>query len=361
MRLKRSPTLELANRVAEARKAGKRAFSLSTPSFPRDAPPFTPPEGWTLLSPARGMPALREAARPALFGKWNLPRHEVLVTAGAKAAIFAVLRAALAPGASLLIIGPFWPSYEDLASAAALNARPIYTDSRREFALDIGQIERLALDTGARAIILSNPNNPTGRVYRGEELNALLGLAEKHGILLIVDESFSGLTFDDALWKSSVTRDSDQLVIVNSFSKNLHLQGLRVGAVLLPPALMEPSTIVHQTVISAAPSLSQLVALDFLRSGLHEPDYRPQRAIMRDFIVKRGWRFHEQSGTFYFFPELPNLDAFRRDAAARDIYMLSGDAFGAPYGRHVRLCFAKPVEELEEILDSVDSPGVAVS
>ena len=351
MKLKRSPTLDLAEQIAATQQKGRHALSLSTPTFPIDGPPFAARPGWMLLPPARGLPALRSASRQHLFGKWDLPRHECIVTAGAKAGLFSVLRGAVAPGAGVLIIGPFWPSYEDICSAAGLNARPIYTDAHREFALDLPELERIAIDAGASAIVLSNPNNPTGRVYTPTELDQLLEIVERRGLLLIVDESFSDITFDLARWAASKCRDSDQLVIVNSFSKNLHLQGLRVGATLVPPHLAEPTTIVHQTVMSAAPSLSQHVVLDCLTAGYLGPDYRPQRHALQEFIAAQRWRCHQQAGSFYFFPELPDVATFRQMAAALDVFMLTGDAFGVPYGRHVRMCFARPMGELEMILD----------
>lgn len=352
MKLRRSPTLELVTTIQKARARGEVAFSLSTPSFPADMPPVTLRPDWGRLTEAAGLPGLVERARDLLFGRWHAPDHRVVVTGGAKAALFSILRALVPPGSAILVVAPFWPSYEDLAAAATLNMRTVQTDLATGFAIPVDEVDRLAEVSGARAIVLANPNNPTGKVYSRRELDALLDIARRRSLILVLDESFSEFVHDREAWRSGAVDADPSLLVVNSFSKNFHLQGLRLGACLVHRRLFEPVVTVHQTILSAAPSLSQHVALELLESGaVTAPDYGAQRAMALDFVRRMGWRAHAPEGAFYVFPEVRDLEGFRHAAAARKVHILTGDAFGIPYGRHFRLCFGKPEAELREILD----------
>lgn len=351
MRLRRSPTLALATQIEQARARGEPAWSLSTPTFPEphDLPDMD--ASWVRLSPPLGLPDLRKAAQETFFGRWSLPTHEIVVTAGAKAALFSILRAALDPGAHVLVPVPCWPSYFDICAAAGLNAVAFDTLLADDFALDIPRLAREAEACNAGAVVLSNPCNPTGRILRGRELADLAALCRERGMLLIVDQSFSGIVFDSEVWAESVVPGFDRLVIVDSFSKNHVLQGARVAAAAVPDWLVDAMATVHQTVTSSAASPGQKLALHAIETGMRLPQLDVQRGMVAEFIRDTGWRCHDQGGTFYFFPEVPDIDAFTRRAAARHVYLIPGDAFGARYGRHFRFCFCKPEAELGAILD----------
>ena len=351
MKVRLSPTLQLASEIERARMAGGEAWSLSTPSFPEPSDLPAVDASWVKLSHPKGLAELRAAARAQFFGRWSLPGHECVVTAGAKAGLFSVLRAALEPGAYVVVPAPSWPSYADLCAAAGLNAVTFDTSPDDDFALDIARLASEADSCGARAVLIANPCNPTGRILPEAELAALAALCADRGMLLILDQSFSSIIFDEAAWWRSVVPGFDGLVLVDSFSKNNVLQGARVAAVMVPEWLSEPFVTVHQTIMSAAPTPGQKLALHAIREGSAMPALHRQREMAWRFIRRMGWRAHAQSGTFYFFPELPDIDAFRRQAMARNVFLLTGETFGARYGRHFRFCFGKPEDELAHILD----------
>lgn len=357
MRLRPSPTLALATQIAQARGRGDDALSLSTPTF--TAPGALPDmdASWTRLSPPKGLTELRAAAQEALFGRWSLPDHEIMVTAGAKAGLFAILRAALDPGANVLVPQPCWPSYFDLCAVANLNAVGFPTQAADGFALDIAQMTRICEARDIRAVMLSNPCNPTGRILGSRELEDLACLCKAREMLLILDQSFSSIIFDEAAWARSVVSGFDQLVVVDSFSKNYLLQGARVAAALLPGWLVERAVSAHQTIASSAPTPGQKLALHAIETGSDMPRLDVQRRLAADFIQAQGWACHEQGGTFYFFPEVPDMGQFQRHAEARNVFLLTGDAFGAGYERHFRFCFCKPEAELVSILQRLGEYG----
>lgn len=350
--VRRSPTLELAESIAAASRQGKPVYSLSTPTFVDRAVPL--PDGVmpaTSLSSSRGMTDLCEMARHRLLGKWDLPQHECLIVGGAKSVIFSILRSMLPAGAKVMIVSPHWPSYEDLARLAHLH--PVFHENSAGagFALNAGQLRQNLAATGAGAVICSNPCNPTGRVLARNEAEALCRAAADAGAILLLDESFSNIVFDDSKWRASVCPPAPHLFVVSSFSKNYHLQGLRLGACLAHRDHAAAVAVVHQTLLSAAPTPSQNIARQVLQTtGAAAGDYREQRQLMVDFAAAQGWPHLPAEGGFYLFPRVPQPAALRQGLEARRLLSLPGEAFGVSYRDHLRICFGKPVSEVRQIL-----------
>ena len=350
--VRRSPTLELAEAIAAASRQGKPAYSLSTPTFADR--PVRLPDGVrpaTSLSPNHGMTDLRDMARCSLLGKWDLPKHECLIVGGAKSVIFSILRSMLPAGGKVMIVSPHWPSYEDLAGLAHL--RPVFheTGLSNGFAIDAGRLRQDLAATGAGAVICSNPCNPTGRVLARNEADALCRAAADAGAILLLDESFSNIVFDGPKWRSSVCPPAPHLFVVSSFSKNYHLQGLRLGACLAHRDHAAAVAAVHQTLLSAAPTPSQNIARQVLQtSGAAADHYGQQRQLVVDFVAAQGWPHLATEGGFYLFPQVPQPAELRRRLEARRLLSLPGETFGAGYRDHLRICFGKPVAEVKKIL-----------
>ena len=356
MTLQRSPTLGLAEAVDAARARGQPAWSLSTPTFPELGGELAADTLHTRLSPASGLPELRQRCRQVLFGKWDLPDHRVLITAGAKAAVLAALRTACRPGDRVLIIAPSWPSYADLARLLYLD--PVRFDTRFEdgFAIDPAALAEAADRCSARVIVLCNPGNPTGRIVRGPELAAVSGVARERDALLLLDESFAGVVFDPELWRQSRCAGHERLVVVGSLSKSHQLQGLRIGACLAAGGVREAMVAAHQAALSAAPSLSQSVALHRLAAAA-PPDLAESRALALALVDRQGWRCTPSEGSFYLFPRVPALAAFAAEARQRGLYLLPGEVFGDAFRDHFRLCFGKSADEFRQLAATLGRPG----
>lgn len=355
---RRSPTLVLVDEMEAARQAGQDVLSLSTPSFPRSVDvPMAPLANGLRLSAPEGDPGLRQAARAGLFGRWVLPDHDLCITAGAKAALFAILRILDEPGARIIVTAPAWPSYDDIIRLAGHQPVAYWTRSEDGFRLDPAELTRLLAETGARAVMLANPGNPTGQIVTAAELDGALAACAAAGALLVLDESFSEIIADHQAWAASAVEPHPNLVIINSFSKNLHLQGQRVAACLLHASLCEDFIAVHQALMSSAPSLGQAAALAALQAGT-ALDYSAPRAIAIDLIARARWSCLPNQGSFYHFPRLPDLADTLARLRTVGLYGLTGDIFGAPYANHLRLCFGRPEAEMAEILKRVDAAGL---
>jgi aspartate/methionine/tyrosine aminotransferase len=356
--MQRSPTLELVQRMELLKRQGMHVHSLSTPTFPdRGSMLETLSDhgaASTLLTPPEGMGALREAVPGVLFTRWKLPAHSVLITSGAKAGLFAILRAIGAPGDQCAIVSPHWSSYDSLCRLAGMEPIHFCTDIASDFSLEpLAFRELIAAHPRIRILMLSNPNNPTGRIYRTGELNQILESCQQAGIKVILDESFSETAADPTFWRAQVPDPVGDVFILNSFSKNFHLQGLRLGAAMIPNTFFESCLIVHQAIQSSASTLSQQCALQIIGNRkeleLNRDILNSNRKKMAETMRHLGWRFAQSEGSFYFFPEVPERDAVLALLERKWVFALSGDVFGPAYSKFVRVCFARPEAEMDHL------------
>ncbi len=355
---RRSPTLALVDEMQAARQAGQDVLSLSTPSFAPQLDLAMAPLALGLrLSAPEGDPGLRAAARSGLFRRWTLPDHDLCITAGAKAALFAILRILEEPAGRVIVTAPAWPSYDDIIRLAGHQPVAYQTRYDQGFRLDPDALARLLAETGAVAVLLANPGNPTGLIATKAELDGAMAACAAAGALLVLDESFSEIIADRQAWAGSVIAPHPNLVVINSFSKNHHLQGQRVAACMLHAGLREDFIAVHQALMSSAPSLGQAAALAALQDG-KVVDYSASRAIAADLILRAGWVCLPNQGTFYHFPHLSDPADTLARLRAVGLFGLTGDIFGAPYANHLRLCFGRPEAEMAEILRRVDAAGL---
>lgn len=354
MELRRSPTLEIGEKIKAAKSENKKLLSLSTPSLPNYIGDLKTDQSWGKLTPAAGMPELIERTETGIFKNWNRSNHKVVISAGAKASLFTILKCITNPQDNVLIPSPCWPSYIDICTVAGCVPIEMPTQFSNNFCMELGYIQRLYLENQFKVIVLSNPNNPTGIIYDGEFLQALDELAQNYGFYIIIDQSFSKVIFDFKKWQRSYFVNSDKVFIVDSFSKNYLLQGARVAATLVPSHIEENFINIHQTILSSAPAPAQIMALKALEKNLVISSLHEQREKTQKFITAQKWDFIQQTGSFYFFPKIDNFQQFEEKAQKEDILILRGSIFGAEYSDHFRLCFARPLSELEMIFNRLD-------
>lgn len=345
-----SPTLGLA-------QAGGR--SISTPTFgarPLALTPDTPPPTGQL--PADGGEHLKALALRRLFYRWQSADHGCVIGAGAKAVLYALFRTVLRPGDRAIVIGPYWPSYAELVRLCFADPVIVQTDPVLDYALDLDAIARAIQQSQGRTklLVLSNPNNPSGRIYSRPELNALTRFADELGLLLVLDESFSEVINKPVDWDRTAEAVGPMVAVVNSFSKNFHLQGLRLAAALVPDAMREQVIAAHQTVNGAVSSGSAWM-LDRLEMDglLTSVDLGAPYRLACERLRKMGLAFHDPGGTFYAFPKLPDAMRTRQALEKRSLLALDGRFFGDRYADHLRFCFAKPLDELEDTLNQLEA------
>lgn len=320
------------------------------------------------ISSIEGMPGLRAAiaARYQQQGAAVVP-EQVLVTPGAKPALFALFKAALQPGDEVLLPTPNWFGFRGLVENAGGTLRTLPLDPATDYAWHSEQLHA-AIGPQTRILLLSNPNNPTGRVYSRADWEALLHITRPWPRLLVVsDEIYDGIHFGPEPVASLLTLPDPQQqhVVVGGYSKSLGLIGWSVGYLLAPTALLESAKAWQFGTSAAVAALSQAAA----QAATEQAETISQRlcaGLLANRETMRQWLAALLSqaaplplGTYYAFPdwrsflqpELPLAEASAELAArlqAGGVDVVDGASCGAP--GFFRLSYAVPEPLLREAL-----------
>ena len=170
---------------------------------------------WGKLTHPAGMPELIEHTKSTLFDNWDNNEHEVIISAGAKSALFAILKTITNSQDSVLLPSPTWPSYFDICKVADCQPIEMPTHFSNGFNLDLTEIEQCFKVNKFKVIIFSNPNNPAGIIYDSHLLSGLVQLSKKYGFYVVIDQSFSKIIFDEQKWSEATCEISDKLFIVD--------------------------------------------------------------------------------------------------------------------------------------------------
>ncbi|WP_101674307.1 pyridoxal phosphate-dependent aminotransferase [Alloalcanivorax mobilis] len=324
-------------------------------------------EGYTHYTAVDGYPALKQAVRDKFRRDNDLAfdSDEILVSCGAKQALYNICQTLLQPGDEALVPRPYWVTYP--AQVMLAGADPVYVDAPAEEGYTL-TAERLqaAITARTRLVFLNSPNNPTGRVYRDSELADIADLLRQHSRLCIVsDEIYEHLNWGPAPFRNllNVAPDlAERCFVVNGVSKAYAMTGWRVGFVGGPAEAIARIKKVQGQSTAGTASISQHAAHAAL-SG----DQRPVREMVREYkrrhdhIVPalnalKGIECPVSDGTFYAFADARALIERRTDLqddqqlAERLLHeagvaVVPGSGFGAP-GR-LRISFAASRETID--------------
>ncbi|WP_345236800.1 pyridoxal phosphate-dependent aminotransferase [Hymenobacter saemangeumensis] len=240
----------------------------------------------------------------------------IVTTAGSEAILFALLTC-LNPGDELVVPEPFYGTYTAFAIAAGVSIVPITARIEDGFALPpLADFERV-LTPRTRAILLCNPSNPTGYVYRRDELQALLGLCQQHGLYLLSDEAYREFCYDGATATSALTLPGGEqhVVVLDTISKRYSACGARVGALLTKNQAVYAAAFRFAQMRISPPGLGMLLgeaAAELPPSYFDET--KAEYQARRDLTVRRlrampGVSCPVPGGAFYVMARLPVDDA----------------------------------------------------
>ena len=289
------------------------------------------------------------------------PEREVTVVCGSTEGMIAALLAVTNPGDEIIVFEPYYENYQPDALLAGADRR-LVTLHPPDWTFDRDELRR-AFNSRTKAIILNSPNNPTGRVFRREELEFIAQLCQEHDALCITDEIYEHIIYDGLkhIPVMSLPGMRDRAILVNSMSKTYSVTGWRVGWVLASPDLTDSIRKVHDflTVGAAAPlQQAGVVALGLPDS--YYADLASGYAARRDRILalldRTGFRTFHPAGAYYVMADISGF-GFRDDVAfARHLVEKVGVAVvpGSSFFDHpengkqiVRFCFCKKYETLE--------------
>jgi aminotransferase len=353
-------SIKYNNHVYELREAGhdiitlslgEAFFDLPLPTFDRlDAATL---KGLNHYSHSRGLPELRARLGRYYHEEFDVPvdpDHEIIVTAGSKAAIYMVLLAILEPGDEVIIPEPFWLSYPE--QVRLCRGRPVMVPH------DVSVFELARYITPrTRAIVINNPNNPSGQVYTGFELAFVHDLAEAHGLLVIADEAYNEFVPPGTRFQSCGGLDPDKhhTVTVNSMSKNYGISGWRVGYVIAHRRLIDQILKINQHLVTCAPTiLSSYLAAHFDDIlDITRPQIRRVVALrnrVAGWLSDAGVQALPGTASFYLFASLGDSALSSTEFTTRllresAVSVVAGIAYGDSCDRHIRISVGTESED----------------
>ena len=361
----------MAARAREMKAAGIDVISMSlgepdfdTPEPIRRAAQEAVANGWSHYGAVAGIASLRAAVAKQQNGMtgnriaWEA--EDVVVSVGAKMAIYNAIQTAVNPGDEVIIPMPSWVSYGEMVKLAEGRVVAVDTKFEDDYCMTPEQL-RAALNEKTRMVILCSPNNPTGSVYSREKLEALVAVLRDYpDVIVLSDEIYASLAYDiSPMSLAAFEALADRLIIVNGVSKAYAMTGYRIGWLMTKnSAFLNACVRLQGQQLTCATMVAQKAA----EAALTGPQtcVEQMRKVFeqrRDLICRLaseipGWRFKKPQGAFYLFPDVSAIGG--GDAVAQmlldkaHVAVVPGSAFGCP--SCIRLSYAISTEEIEEAM-----------
>jgi aspartate/methionine/tyrosine aminotransferase len=315
---------------------------------------------------AIGTPGLRAAiaAHHRRFHGLSVGPEDVVVTTGSSGGFLLAFLAAFEPGDRVAIARPGYPCYRNVLAALDCEVVELPTGPESRFQPTVTMLE--ALDEPVQGLVVASPANPTGTMLTPQELAALAGWCEAHGVQLISDEIYHGIEYADAASptpRASAWETSREAVVFCSFSKYFSMTGWRIGWMLVPDRLRRPVDVLTGNFTICPPALAQAAALAaftdeaYAECDGHVARYATNRALLLDGLPRLGIdRLAPADGAFYVYADVGHLtdDAMafcHRLLADTGVATAPGIDFDTRTGnRFVRFSFAGASDDIGEAL-----------
>ena len=383
-RIKPSMTVGINIKANELRATGKNVLVLAagepdfdTPINIRQAAIKAMEEGQTRYVPGKGTPLLQEAIIEKFKKDNNIiySQEEIMVGVGGKHIIYNAMLATLNPGDEVIIPAPFWVSYPDIVLLAEGQPIIVQCDEKQNFKITPSQLEG-SITPKTKWLMLNSPSNPTGSVYKKEELLALGEvLLQNSHVYILTDDIYEKIIYDDnefATLASVVPDLKNRTLTLNGVSKSYCMTGWRLGYCGAPKEIINGMNKIQSQSNSSTSSISMAASVEAL-SGNQDfiVDHNIQFKKRRDMVVKKlneieGIVCSTPPGAFYVYPscagligkKTPNGKVIDSDEKFMNYLLESegvagvqGQAFGlSPY---FRLSYATDEKTLEEACNRI--------
>ncbi|MBS7623974.1 pyridoxal phosphate-dependent aminotransferase [Candidatus Bathyarchaeota archaeon] len=371
--IKPSGTIAMAEKARELARSGRKLYNLDV-----GEPDFDTPEhikraaidalmsGFTHYTSSLGIIELRRAIAEYLKDRKGVdvnPEKEIIVTPGAKHAIYCACMATLDPGDEVLVLTPTWPTHFTCVEAAG--AKVIEVPCGDSYSLDEEALKRSISDK-TKMIIVNSPNNPTGGALSIDELKVIADMASDHNLLILSDEVYDEIIYNGFKTKSMASFDEvkENVILINGFSKTYAMTGWRLGYAVANEIIIDAMNRIQQATTTCPASFIQKAGI----AALKGPQECVKRMIeefdrRRKYIVKAlneipGVKCPMPKGAFYVFPRLLNLNMPSFEISMRlleeeGVSTTPGSAFGSCGEGHIRISYATSFETIVEAMERI--------
>jgi len=342
--------------------AGEPHFS--TPRHIKDAAIEAIEKNFTRYTNVAGVPEVRKAVvdRHACDFGSNYTPDECVFTTGGKLALFNAIQVLVDYGDEVILPVPYWVSFKDIIQYAGGKVVLVESKEEENFRITAKMIEA-AITPKTKAIILNTPSNPSGAVVAPEDLEAIVRLAHKHGIYVLLDECYVYLTFTgEVVSGGSFTDCKEHIVVLGSLSKTYAMTGWRAGFALGPKPIIAAMSKLQSQSTSNTASMVQRASIAAL-TGSQEcvSEMRADYIKLRDqtlagFKTIPGLTCTVPQGAFYVYPNVKNFigkggiksasDLAAKLLSEAHVVVVPGEAFGT--AEHIRLSYAVSHDVVDE-------------
>jgi len=344
--------------------------SFDTPLHIKEAAKKALDDGIVHYGEFSGGLKLREAISAKLksFNKLDASPDEILVTNGLTHAAYAVFMAALDEGDEVILLEPYYPQHINKIELSGGKVITAALDRENGFQVDRSAIEARITDK-TRMICIVNPANPTGRVYRLDELEIIADLATEHDLLVISDEVYEQITYDGHRHISIASLPGmwERTFSMFAYTKAFAMDGWRLGYVACKkdfmPALMKITVndVAHVNVFIQEGAYAALTGPQDCLAEMLQEDDRRRGLVCRRLNEIEGVICPSPEGTIYTFPDVsaigkPSLQIAEELLAETYVVTEDGAFYGSAGEGHLRICFgAEPYERIEEAMDRLQA------
>ncbi len=323
-------------------------------------------QGFTAYTPNAGLLELLQEIAQYMYNEFDVtydPEHEVIVTVGASSAIDIAMRTILDPGDEVIVVEPCFVSYVPTVELAGGTAVTVQALQENDFKILPEQLEAVTTER-TKAIMICSPNNPTGTMLSKADLEGIATYAIKHDLLVISDEIYAELAYDENYTSFAAINDMrERTILINGFSKGFAMTGWRLGFVCAPQEISEAMLKVFQYQLMCASTMAQYAAIEALRNGRPEVDmmvksYRRRRNFIVESFNEMGLSCHNPGGAFYAFPSIKSTGLSSQEFAEQllqqeKVAVVPGDVFGESGEGHIRCSYASSLENLQEAVTRI--------
>ena len=374
MTVKPSATLSITSKAKAMVKAGEDVIILAagepdfgTPQIIKDAAIKAINDGFTRYTPVSGILSLKEAVCSKLKKDNGLTysTDEIVVSCGAKHSLYNVLQAICNPKDEVLIIPPYWLSYEEMVRLAGGVPKVLTVEEKNNFKINADQI-KAAITDKTKALIINSPSNPAGIIYDEKELTEIGKICTENNILIISDEIYEKIIYDGKK-HFSIAAVSDEVkastIVVNGVSKSYAMTGWRIGYIAGNKKIASMVSTLQSHSTSNPCSISQVAAECALRTDLEGEmkkncdTFQKRRDILLEKLapVEKITPLKPE-GAFYMFCDISktgmdSLTFSQKLLEEKKVAVIPGGPFGDD--RFIRVSFATSMENIEKGTDRI--------
>lgn len=355
--------MSIFTRVRELERSGRRLIRLDV-----GEPDFEPPkvvvngcikalmESRTHYTEARGIPELIDAIREYIYNKYNreITNDEAIVTFGGRFAIISALQAIMREGDSCLIIDPSWPAYKQVIRYIGCRDVAMETSIDNGWEVDIEALKEKL--NSVRAIILSYPTNPNGKIISRDKFNEIVELCNEKDVTIISDEIYNSYAYRDC--PSILDTECKSFIYTTSFSKSWAMTGFRIGFAISSREIISKMAKIQSLMLTSLPEFIQYGAINALKFAAE--DVKRNSEIMRRRIELacseldkiENISYYKPDGAMYIFPMIKKEGIECEEFCSKllnekGVSVVPGKGFGN-YAKFFRISLGRDGKEIVE-------------